>query len=212
MKDMNELVVVGGGGHAKVLISVLKKLDFRLVGYTDPDDNGMILEVPYLGTDAALESLIAHKKKCCAAIGLGKIDLSAKRLELAQYVRELGFDMPAIVSPAAVINEGVTLGAGTVVFDGVVINSGTTIADLCILNTNCTVEHDCAISDNVHVGPGATVSGGVTIGMNSMIGAGSTILQGLAIGRKTLLGAGSTAIRDLLGSATYVGCPARRIH
>lgn len=206
------LVVVGGGGHAKVLISVLKKLEYRLVGYTDPQDKGPILGVPYLGTDDVLESLIARIDGCCAAIGLGKIDQSAKRLELAQYVRNLGFDLPPIVSPAAVTNEEVFVGAGTVVFDGVVVNSGTDVAELCVLNTNCTVEHDCSLGDNVHIGPGATVSGGVTIGSNAMIGAGSTILQGLTIAPGTLLGAGSTAIRDILVPGTYVGCPARRIH
>ena len=35
---MPEVVVIGGGGHAKVLISVLRKADYSVSGYTDVED------------------------------------------------------------------------------------------------------------------------------------------------------------------------------
>jgi sugar O-acyltransferase (sialic acid O-acetyltransferase NeuD family) len=209
---MNDMVVIGGGGHTKVLISILKRLDYRLLGYTDPMDRGPILGVAYLGGDDILRSLIREHMGCFAAIGLGKVDASAARRALADRVGAIGFVLPPVISPTAIVNEGVDLGTGTVVFDGVVVNSGTVIEGLCILNTSCIVEHDCRLGDNVHVAPGAVVSGGVTVGANTMLGAGSTVVQDVSIVADCMVGAGSTVAYDLESPGTYVGSPARRIH
>jgi UDP-perosamine 4-acetyltransferase len=207
----DSIVIIGGGGHAKVLVSMLKKLDYQVLGYTDPADNGHILGVPYLGGDDALPGVIARNPACLAAIGLGKIDASAGRRVLARRVLDLGFTLPAIVSPEAIVNEAVELGDGTVVFDGAIVNSGTTVGALCILNTHCTVEHDCRLSDNVHVAPGATISGGVSVGTDAMLGVGCAVLQDVTIEAGCLIGAGSTVIADLSRAGVYVGSPARRI-
>jgi len=42
----NKIVVIGGGGHAKVVISILKKLNnFNIVDYTDIENKGEILGI-----------------------------------------------------------------------------------------------------------------------------------------------------------------------
>ena len=208
---MAEIVVIGGGGHAKVLISLLKKLGWEVLGYTDGQDRGFVLGIPYLGDDRVLAGVLSTHQHCSAVIGLGKVDASAARAQLQRDIRALGYDYPVVVSSRAVVNEGVVLGVGTVVLDGAVVNSGTVAGGLCILNTNSTVEHDCRLGDNVHVAPGATVSGGVTIGDDCMIGAGSTIIQGVTVCPSCLIGAGSTVIKDLDIAGVYVGNPARRV-
>jgi sugar O-acyltransferase (sialic acid O-acetyltransferase NeuD family) len=207
---MKEIVVIGGGGHAKVLISVLKSALWDVLGYVDPVDRGVILGVLYLGTDTALPGVLTAHHDCCAVIGLGKTDASPRRSELQEEVEALGFEFPAIVSARAVVNIEVELGAGTAVFDGAVVNSGTVIGRGCIVNTHSTVEHDCRIADNVHVASGATVSGGVTVGANCMIGAGATVVQGLRICRECLIGAGAAVVADIDTPGTYVGVPARK--
>jgi sugar O-acyltransferase (sialic acid O-acetyltransferase NeuD family) len=204
--------VLGGGGHAKVVISVLKQSGYHILGYTDQQDRGAILSVPYLGTDAVLAGVLRSHPRCHAVVGVGKIDVSPRRVAFQSEVLALGFEFPAVVSPRAVVNEGVRLGPGTVVLDGVVVNSGTEVGCACIFNTSSTVDHDCRIGNNVHIAPGATLSGGVTIGDNCMIGAGSTIIQGLSVSADCLVGAGTTVITDLTAPGTYVGNPARRLH
>jgi len=206
-----EIVVIGGGGHAKVVISVLKKLAWEIVGYSDDLDKGVILGVSYLGPDRVLPRVCTSQRPCSAIIALGKIDASAARDRLQAAISALGFELPVIVSPDAVVNEDVKLGAGTVVFDGVVVNSGTVAGSLCILNTNSTIEHDCRLGDNVHIAPGATVSGDVSIGSECMIGAGSTIVQGVTVSPGCLIGAGSLVVADIDTPGVYVGSPARRI-
>ena len=207
---MARIVVLGGGGHAKVLISLLKKSGWQILGYTDGQDRGPLLGVPYLGDDRVLPGVIATYPSCSAMIGLGKIDASPARVGLQREIRALGFDAPVIVSPRAVLNEEVELGAGTAVFDGAVVNSGTVAGEHCILNTNSTVEHDCRLGDNVHIAPGATVCGTVVIGNDCMIGAGSTLAPNVAVCPRCLIGAGSTVVADIDSPGVYVGNPARR--
>ena len=208
---MASIVVVGGGGHAKVVISVLKKASYQVAGYTDRQDRGPLLGIPWLGGDGVLPGVLGTHPGCGAVIGVGKIDTARLRLALQDDIAGLGFDFPVIVSPHAMINEEVTLGAGTVVFDGVVVNSGAETGRGCILNTNSTVEHDCRLGDNVHIAPGVTLSGGVVVGRNTMIGTGATVIQSVSICEDCMIGAGSTVVRDITVPGTYVGSPARRI-
>jgi sugar O-acyltransferase (sialic acid O-acetyltransferase NeuD family) len=209
---MPDIVVLGGGGHAKVLISVLKRLQtYAVLGYTDPEDNGVVLGVPYLGTDEVLDTVRASRPSCAAAIGIGTVRPSPLRAERRRFLEKLGFALPPIVSPAATVNEDVSIGEGTVVFDGVVINPGCRIGDCVILNTHCTVEHDCRVEDYVHVAPGATISGGVRVGAGSMVGAGATVIHSVSICEDCLIGAGATVTEDIVEPGVYVGTPARRI-
>ena len=207
---MEKIIVIGGGGHAKVLVSVLKSVPWDVVGYTDPQDRGVILGVPYAGDDTILPELLRALDGRCAVIGLGKIDASPTRIFLQERVTALGFGFPVIASARAVVNDEVELGAGTAVFDGAIVNSGTVTGSGCILNTNSTVEHDCRIGDNVHVASGATVSGGDTVGTNCMIGAGATVVQGVSICHDCLIGAGAAVVGDIERPGTYLGVPARR--
>jgi sugar O-acyltransferase (sialic acid O-acetyltransferase NeuD family) len=204
-----DIVVIGGGGHAKVLISVLKKLRYAVRGYTDRENRGYILGVPYLGKDVVLGEVL---EKCTTAVvGMGKIDTSPARLGMQIELVALGFHFPAICSPHSVVNDEVSLGAGTAVFDGAVISSGAQIGRACIINTSSTVEHDCRIGDNVHVAPGATLGGGVSLGDNCMIGTGTNVIQSISICANCLIGAGATVIRDVSVPGTYAGNPARKI-
>ena len=44
-----KIVILGGGGHAKVIISILKKIDkYEIVGYTDLENKARSLELNIL--------------------------------------------------------------------------------------------------------------------------------------------------------------------
>ena len=131
------------------------------------------------------------------------------RAAIFEKTERMGFEFPAIVSPQAVLNEDVTLGAGTIVMDGVVIGTGTRVGKAVIANTHCSIDHDCNIEDFVHVAPGATICGGVIIGRCSLVGAGATVIQGIAIGADCVLGAGSVVVNNCTASGVYMGVPAQ---
>ncbi len=210
--EMGNIVVIGGGGHARVVTNILKKnQQFRVIGYTDHEDKGSILGCPYLGNDSILESLIAQRQACAAAIGIGMVKVITARICVMENLEMLGFDIPAIVSKDAVLNENVIIGKASMVGDGAIINCGSKIGVCSIINTNSTVEHDCDIGSYVHIAPGAIISGEVKIGNHSFVGAGAIIIQGKTIGENVTIGAGATVVRDCLSPGTYIGTPARRI-
>jgi len=208
----DKIVIIGGGGHAKVLISILKKLNkYVVAGYTDIKNNGRILDVEYLGNDNVFSELFFKKNIRNAVIGIGQIKNIEYRKTLIEKYIKIGFNFPVIVSPNSIINEDVKLGKGTVVMDGAIINSGSEIGSFCIINTKSSIDHDCKIGNFVHIAPGVTISGGVKIGNNTLIGIGASIIQYKEIGKNIVIGAGAVVIYDLIKPGTYIGIPARKI-
>lgn len=209
---MKPIVVVGGGGHAKVVISILKKLEgYLILGYTDLKDNGPLLDICYLGSDGGLEKLAATTKELNVVLAVGQVGFGYHRQKLWHQLQSSPIQFPMIISPNAVVNEGVSVGEGAVVADGAVVNAGVSIGRGAIVNTNATVEHDVTLEDWVHLGPGSTLSGGVTVGAFSMIGAGATVIEGRKIAIGCFVGAGAVVVNDLTEPGVYVGVPARRI-
>ncbi len=207
---MDKIVVLGGGGHAKVLISLLKRLTaFEITGYTDTQDNGPLLGIPYLGTDDELEKLAQQGIKK-AVMGIGQIKNYQLRQKVAGRSKTLGFEFPPVCAPSAIINEEVTLDEGAVVMDGVVINSGAKIGAFSIVNTNASIDHDCIIEEFVHIAPGVTLSGSVHVQRFTLIGTGAAIIQGITIGAGCVIGAGAAVMRNCKPNGLYVGSPARR--
>lgn len=207
-----KIIVIGGGGHAKVIVSILKKINiFDITGYTDKENRGPLLGMPYMGTDEAFSSLIKQYGACAAVLGIGYLGKNDLRERLVEKLRGLGFTMPAIISPAVVVNEDVEIGEGTVVMDGVVVNTGTRIGKYAIINTRASIDHDCEIGDFVHIAPGVTLSGGVKVGARSLVGVGATVVQYKTIGDRCIIGAGAVVAKDCLESGTYVGVPAKKL-
>jgi UDP-perosamine 4-acetyltransferase len=209
---VKDIVVIGGGGHGKVVISLIRKLaTFRLLGYTDTAARQPVLGVPCLGGDEVLHALESAGKPFCAALGLGNVAISGRRLDMARGLLARGIELPPLVSPAAVVNEDVEVGPGAVVCDGAVIAAGARIGTACIINTGCVIDHDCRIGDGVHVAPGAVLCGDVAIGELAMVGAGAVVIQGRRVGARCLVAAGATVARDADVPGVYAGTPARMI-
>lgn len=211
---MAKIVLLGGGGHGKVVASVLLRLrDFEFLGYLDPTDQGDLLGRPRLGDDSALPALQKLHPGLLGVIGLGKVDAGSRRFEFFAKWRAAGLSFPALVAPTAYVAAGVTLGEGVVVMDGAIVQPGSRIGAAAILNTRASVDHDCVIGDDVHIAPGATLSGNVSVGEHSLIGVGASVREGTRIGASCLIGAGAAVVdRDLCASAgTYGGVPARRM-
>jgi UDP-perosamine 4-acetyltransferase len=209
---MEEIIVIGGGGHARVVIGILKKLKtYSIRGYTDSRDCGELLGVPYLGTDNEMLDLTSGAQFKNAVLAVGQIGTGKSRHDIWCRLVSQQLVFPKIISPNAIVNDDVTIDDGVVVMDGAIINTGAKLGVGVIANTHCTIEHDVTLADWVHIAPGATISGGVTVGRFSMIGAGATVIEGRNIPAETIIGAGATVVHDLVEPGVYVGTPACRI-
>lgn len=209
---MKDIIVIGGGGHAKVIISILKRLNkFNIVGYTDPLDKGVLLGVRYFGPDVKIDEFLDKNLMISVVMGIGKLKIADLRRKIYNSLIQKGLHFPLIIAPTAVINQDVSISNGTVIMDGVVINSSVNIGELSIINTKSSIDHDSIIGDNVHIAPGVTISGGVSIGENCVIGVGSTIIQSISICSNSFIGAGSVVVNNIKIPGKYFGIPARRI-
>ncbi len=207
----NDLILVGGGGHCKVLISIIKESSqYNIVGISDKQSKlgKQISGIKINYIDSQLEYL--HKEGLRNAIvSVGSLGNPISRIKLYNLLKEIGYLLPVIVSNHSIINSSVSIGSGTVVMPGAVVNSGTTIGNNCIINTGSIIDHDCKIGDNVHIAPGVTLSGGVVVGNNSHIGTGASIIQNIIVSSNVVVGAGSVVVRNINESNVIVyGNPA----
>lgn len=208
-------IVLGGGGHARVIIHCLQALGRRVDGYTAPQNVGVQRGIAYLGNDRELlqkgPDVMGNERNSVIALGVGKVAVESPRLALMESFLAGAFYFPFIVAAHAVVHDDVELGAGSVVFDGAIVVTGTRMGRACIINSNATVDHDCELGDDVHIAPGATLSGQVRVGNRCLIGTGARVIQGVSIAAGCLVAAGATVVGDLDKPGTYMGTPARRI-
>jgi UDP-perosamine 4-acetyltransferase len=204
------VVIIGAGGHAKVVIELVRaEGKYEVLGCTDLNGGDYVLgDVPILGTDAVLPSLFMQGvKKAFVAVGDNQL-----RQCLFTHLLKIGFELANAISPNAVISKSARLGRGVAVMAGSVINASAQIGDGAIINTNAGVDHDCRIGDHAHIGPAAALAGNVEVGLGSFIGIGAAILPGVRIGDRVIVGAGSVVIRDIPNGVTAFGVPARVVH
>jgi sugar O-acyltransferase (sialic acid O-acetyltransferase NeuD family) len=194
------VVVIGAGGHAKVVISTLTACGTPVAAVVDDDDSKW-------GTEA-LGTRVGRIERAQGGRGIVGIGDNAQRREM---VRALGLDWQTAVHPAAYVHPSVKLGRGTVVFAGAVVQPDAVIGDHVIVNTGATVDHDCVIGDFAHLAPGVHLAGSVQVGEGAFLGIGSVACPGVRIGRWARLGAGAVAIRDLPDGVVAVGVPAAEI-
>lgn len=204
--DARPIVVIGAGGHAKVVIELLRATGWAVVACTDADTSARtVLGVPVVGDDTALPRLRAE--------GIGAafvaIGANAVRERVGAKLAAMGFDRPAAISPLAALSPTARIGAGVAIMAGAAINADAAIGDFAIVNTRAGIDHDGEIGQAAHIGPGCALAGCVRVGARSFLGAGCTVIPQIGIGSDVIVGAGSVVVRDLADGVKAYGTPAR---
>jgi sugar O-acyltransferase (sialic acid O-acetyltransferase NeuD family) len=194
------VVVIGAGGHAKVLISTLTACGVPVAAVVDDDDTKW-------GTDAQ-GTRVGRIEPRLGGRGIVGIGDNAQRREMAGA---LSLDWQTVVHPSAYVHPSAKLGRGTVVFAGAVVQPDAVIGDHVIVNTGSTIDHDCVVGDYAHLAPGVHLAGSVHVGEGAFLGIGSVVCPGVKIGRWATLGAGGVAIHDVAERVVAVGVPARAL-
>jgi UDP-perosamine 4-acetyltransferase len=207
-----DVVFVGGGGHASVLLeAALSNAGLRVVGSVALTDGALSTAgIDRLGDDRCAADLI-KRGITHAVLGVAGANDNVRRAALFDAWRGFGFRFISIVHPTAVISPRSTCGEGLQALPRSVINAGATLGANVVVNTGAIVEHDCVVADHVHIAPGATVCGGVEVGAGTLVGAGATIVPAVVIGADVVIGAGSVVLHDIQAGARVAGVPARPI-
>ena len=206
------VILLGAGGHAKVLLDILLEQNVEILGIAEKDGEDRpagLYGVPVIGNDSDVQKYLPDEIELVN--GVGSIGSTMLRQGLYEKFKRQGYHFRQVIHPCAVVSRRAELGEGVQVMAGAVVNIGTRIGANSIVNTKASIDHDCVIGMHVHIAPGATLSGGVAVGDESHVGAGATVLQGVNLGAGVIVGAGATVVGDLAERGTYYGVPARPI-
>lgn len=204
-----KVVVVGSGGHAKVIIDILNNSKiYTPVGLTSMDPNiKTIMGLPVLGDDSFLPQLYAEGIK----YGFVAIGDNKRREDISNYIKGLGLKLINAISHHSCISSSANLGEGVAVMPGAIINAESIIQNNVIINTGATIDHDCVIGLSSHIAPGCNIAGNVHIGRGVFLGIGCKVIPKMTIGDWTTVGAGSVVITNLPGHSIAFGVPAKII-
>lgn len=206
---MTALVLVGGGGHASVLLDLIQALGTaRVVGYVAPEDSALSkLGVERLGDDACMTAL-RDRGLGDIALGLAGARDNVRRRDVFARWTEQGFRVVTLIHPSSVVSARATFEDGFQCLPMAIVNAGTRIGRNVILNSRALVEHDSVVGDHAHIGPGAVLCGGVRVGPGAFVGAGAIVVPGVSIGRDAFVAAGGVVTRDVPDGQRIAGVPA----
>ncbi|HJJ04092.1 MAG TPA: acetyltransferase [Clostridiaceae bacterium] len=203
-----KVVIIGAGGHAKVIADIIEKSGDEIVGFLDDNKEigtTIIKEYKVIGDLNNRFAMAVTKENLEFIIAIG----DNKKREEISHSPNLKFY--TAIHPSAQIGLDVEIKEGTVVMANVCINSSAKIGKHCIINTGAIIEHDNIIEDFVHISPNVALGGTVKIGKNTHVGIGSTIKNNITICENCKIGAGAVVVKDIKEEGTYVGVPAKRM-
>jgi UDP-perosamine 4-acetyltransferase len=206
---MSETVIVGAGGHARVLVDVLASRGVTLHGLLDPNlpVGADVGGIHVLGDDSWLDN--HRERNPRVVIGIGSTGSVRARVNIFDSLRQQGHHVVGAVHLSTIEGSNCRIDQTAQVLPGCVINHSATIGANVVLYSGVIVEHDCTISDHAYLSPRVTLCGGSTVGARSFIGAGATVLPGVTIGADVIVGAGAVVTRNVPEGLTVMGVPAK---
>lgn len=200
---MKRLLILGGGGHGRVVADIARLNGYEDIGFLDDSADCGPLPFPRLGK---CEDAVRYVADSDFIVAIGN---AAVRRNFQERIAAAGGNPVTLIHPRAVVASSAVIGRGSVVMAGAVINPDARIGGGVIVNTAGTVDHDCEVGDFVHVSVGAHLCGTVKVGSGTWIGAGATVINNISICGNCMIGAGAVVVRDIRQPGTYVGIPAR---
>lgn len=205
--ERKKIVLVGGGGHAKVVYGTISRLGtLDIVGYTDTEEREFP-GVRYLGDDEKLPEIYKYAQN--AAVTVGQMKSHELRRALYDTLKGVGFLLPPIVAPSAVVMEGADIGEGCYIGEQAYLGPGVSVGVMSIVNTGAVVEHGSVIGDFVHVSIQATLAGDTRIGTGSLVGMAAGVSNGVEIGERVVVAAGAVVRKRVEDGSLVFGNPAR---
>ena len=202
---MENLIIVGAGGHSKSVSDSINQLQYKLCGFIDENKKGYHMGVPILGN--RIECVSEYKKyKYFVAIG----DVNYRKIWFEKIVA-MGLDVINIVDKSAIISTSASIGIGNFIGKMVIINADVKIGNNNVINTKALVEHECKVGNHNHLSTNSVINGNVIVEDNVFFGSSSVCNGQLKIGHDAIIGSGSVIIEDVPSMATVVGVPARVI-
>ena len=191
------LLILGSGGHAKVLLEALFQEQYKIIGVVTPhlDSGTDYLGLTVIGSDEAVFEY--DTQEILLINGVGSLPEKQYRWDLSVTMRERGYRFGSVIHPNSTIATDVLFAEGVQLMAGAIIQPGCKIGRDSIINTGVQIDHDSIVGDQCHIAPGVTISGDVQVGNNVHIGTGVQVIQGINIGEGSVIAAGTTVYKDV---------------
>jgi len=197
-----KLVIIGAGGHAKVILDIALKCGFDILGFLDDNATEEILGYSVLGK---VSDCVKLDKDVWFVVAIGNNQIREKITEA------YNLKYATLIHPSAQIGIDVKIGSGTVVMANAVVNPSANIGKGCIINSGSIVEHDCEMGDYSHISPAAVLCGTVKVGKKVHIGGAAVVKNNIKICSDVTVGIGAAVTKDITQKGIYIGVPARKM-
>ena len=210
---MEKLVIVGGGGFAREILTLVKRINeitstYDVVGFVDNRPKGTLIDgFPVIGTDTEINQA---NMRLSMALAVGEPQM--KKKIRSKYTSPL-ISFPTLIHPSVIIGnaETVKMGEGCIICAGSILTTNVKLGSFVTLNLMCTVGHDTTIGDYSSFMPSCNVSGEVEVEGEVYCGTGAKIINQVSIGHNSIIGAGAVVSRSIPSNCTAVGIPAKPI-
>lgn len=190
MISLKKIIIVGFGGHGKSIADIIKRTgNYEIVGYTDITEQNSTYK--YLGTDSVLDEYYNRGIKYIA-VGIGYLGKGNIREVIYKKIKDIGFELPVIADPSAIVSGDVIIEEGTIIGKGAIINTEARIGKMCIINTRAIIEHECTVGDFCHISVDSVLCGQVEVKDRAFVGANSVVIQCKQVKEGQIVPAGST--------------------
>lgn len=193
-----KVLLIGGGGHAKVLLSILSAQGIKVHAIISPEIDksfSLFKNVTHLKHD--YEILNYSTNEVVLVNGVGSLPYNSLRASIFEEFCRHSYKFMTVKSEHAIVSDFCDLGIGVQIMPGAIINADTIIGDNTIINSGAIIEHDCKVGKNNHIAPGAILCGQSTTEADVHIGTGAVLIQGVTIRRNSVVAAGASVVRDV---------------
>ena len=204
------IIIIGAGGHLKVIIDVTRLLGYEILFATDIDASlhgTTIMGVKIAGDDDSISAF--NPSDVYLANGVGIVNGTGPRRQIFEEWAASGYQFPPLLHPNAVVADTIIIEEGVQCMAGSIVQPGVRLGKNSIINNRAGIDHDVRIGNHTFIGPGVSIGGNVVIHDDAFIGANAFISQNISIGERSIIGAGSIVIRSLDADSKAVGNPAR---
>lgn len=205
------VVIIGAGGHGKVIADIIIKSGDNLLGFLDDNiEKGTVVikntSHVVIGKIEECIKISEENQDVCFIIGIGN---NQTRKDIADKYKDIKYY--TAIHPSSQVAIDVDIGEGTTIMANACINTSAKIGRHCIINTGAIIEHDNIIEDFVHISPNVALGGTVKIGKSTHVGIGSTIKNNITICENCKIGAGAVVVKDIEKEGTYIGVPTKKM-
>ncbi|MES1182699.1 MAG: NeuD/PglB/VioB family sugar acetyltransferase [Myxococcales bacterium] len=204
---MPALIVLGAGGHGRVVADAAVTAGFEVLGFADDARAGQRLAG--LSVWAGDVQSVAERARAASASVVVAIGDNTARERVQSALRDAVVPLATIIHPSAVVAKSARIGEGSVVLAHALVGVDAVVGAGVIVNNGASIDHDGNIGDFVHLSPGVHLGGQVTVGRRAHLAVGVSVRNGVRIGDGSLVGVGAAVVADLPHAIVAVGVPAK---